>query len=77
MLAVFFYKLGAYLSGLLPQRLSEMITAGLAHILYWINPRSRRKVEDNLRVVLGPEVEERTIRGSSKQVFSNFSSSNS
>ncbi len=72
MLGAFFYKLGGFLSGFLPQRLSEIITDGLARSQYWINSRSRASVQENLRVVLGPGTDETVIRKQARQVFSNF-----
>jgi KDO2-lipid IV(A) lauroyltransferase len=75
MIGAFFYKLAAFLSRLLPQRLSESITAMLARGHFYINSRSRENVGDNLRAVLGPGADEAEVRARTKEVFANFASS--
>jgi lauroyl/myristoyl acyltransferase len=75
MRGAFFYKLGAYLSRLLPQTLSEFITSMLARIHYRVNARSRMNVLENLRIILGPGTTEAAIDKRAMRVFLNFADS--
>ncbi|UCG52983.1 MAG: lysophospholipid acyltransferase family protein [Candidatus Latescibacterota bacterium] len=72
MLGVLFYKLGAFFSHRLPNRLSEAITETLAQIQYYIRFGSRRNALENLRIVMGPKTNELEIQRRGKNLFSNF-----
>ena len=72
MIAVLFYKLGAFLTHLLPDRITTRIAATLGFIQYYMRIRTRRNLARNLRVILEPGTPAATIRRITRATFVNF-----
>jgi lauroyl/myristoyl acyltransferase len=72
MLAVLFYKLGAFLTCRLPERVSASIAASLGYIQYYMRFRTRRNISRNLELIFGDALDGRMRRQTSRAVFKNF-----
>lgn len=72
MLAVIFYKLGAFLTCHLPERVSRSIAASLGYLQYFMRIRTRRNLARNLELIFGPEIDRNTIRRTTRAAFINF-----
>ncbi|MBI4721277.1 MAG: lysophospholipid acyltransferase family protein [Chitinivibrionia bacterium] len=75
MLAVFFYKLGAYLTCALPERVTASIAAFLGYVNYLLRFRTRRNIAINLKIILGENCGARKLRRTTRAVFMNFAQS--
>lgn len=72
MLAVLFYKLGAFLTRLLPERLSASIAASLGYFQYYMRIRTRRNLIRNLELIFGSQIDRPACRRITRAAFMNF-----
>lgn len=72
MLAVLFYKFGAFLTRCLPDRISATIAAFLGYLQYYMRLRTRRNLARNLELILERQADRRTIRRITRATFINF-----
>lgn len=75
MIAVLFYKLGAYLTCALPERVSARIAGFLGFINYLLRFRTRRNIAANLKIILGENCHTGELRRTNRAVFMNFAES--
>jgi KDO2-lipid IV(A) lauroyltransferase len=75
MVAVLFYKLGAYLTCTLPERVSASIASVLGFVNYLTRFRTRRNITANLKIILGDDCSTDRLRKTNRAVFMNFAES--
>jgi KDO2-lipid IV(A) lauroyltransferase len=75
MVGLLLYKLGALLVHVLPESITKKTAAFMAYLNYCFRSRSRRNVQQNIRLMIGPDHPEQAIRSISRKVFVNFAES--
>lgn len=66
------WRLGSWLAGHVPLRVSRPLAAGLGRIIYWLLPRSRRNARNNYAQVLGKPITDALVTRVTQQAFRNF-----
>ncbi len=66
------YRIGVLLALVLPVRVSYAMSCAITDTFYYVSRKDRKAVMNNLRVVLGPSVDDKTIAAMAKNVFRNF-----
>lgn len=72
MIAFLLYKAGSYLSRVLPFKMPEFIAWTIGQFSCLFRRRTRRLVEENLRIVHGDTLSRRELRKKSRRVIMNF-----
>lgn len=66
------YRVGIFFSLALPLRVTYALASALSDIFCFVSSRDRRAVIANLKVVLGPSVDDATVSLTARNVFRNF-----
>lgn len=72
MLFYILYKLGESFALAFPVKASYAVASFISDIKYWLSPRERREMVENLKLVL-PDEPEKALRRYSREIFINFS----
>ncbi len=66
------YRIGFFLTLILPKRASYALACLLADIFYYLSPRDRGVVVSNLKTVFGSSIDDKNIGVTAREVFRNF-----